>query len=64
MANTSARLLAERRRAALRVREASQMGFTRCVLADGNCSPDDVPAGIELVGVKTVTEALEQLIDW
>ena len=50
--------------AALRVREASQMGFTRCVLPDGNCSPDDVPAGIELVGVKTVTEALEQLIDW
>jgi DNA repair protein RadA/Sms len=50
--------------AALRVREAAQMGFTRCIVPDGNCSPDDVPAGIELVGVKTVSEALEQLIDW
>ena len=50
--------------AALRVREAAQMGFTRCVLPEGNCSPDDVPAGIELVGVKTVADALEQLIEW
>ena len=50
--------------AALRVREAAQMGFTRCIVPDGNCSPEDVPAGIELVGVKTVSEALEQLIDW
>ncbi len=50
--------------AALRVREAAQMGFTRCVLPEGNCSPDDVPPGIELVGVRTVTEALEGLIDW
>jgi DNA repair protein RadA/Sms len=50
--------------AALRVREAAQMGFTRCVIPDGNCSPADVPAGIELVGVGTVNEALEQLIDW
>jgi DNA repair protein RadA/Sms len=50
--------------AALRVREAAQMGFNRCIVPDGNCSPDDVPAGIELVGVKTVSEALEQLIDW
>jgi DNA repair protein RadA/Sms len=50
--------------AALRVREAAQMGFNRCIVPDGNCSPEDVPAGIELVGVKTVSEALEQLIDW
>jgi DNA repair protein RadA/Sms len=50
--------------AALRVREAAQMGFTRCVIPEGNCSPDDVPAGIELVGVRTVSEALEQLIEW
>jgi DNA repair protein RadA/Sms len=50
--------------AALRVREAAQMGFNRCIVPDGNCSPDDVPAGIELVGVKTVSEALEQLIEW
>jgi DNA repair protein RadA/Sms len=50
--------------AALRIREAAQMGFNRCIAPDGNCSPEDVPAGIELVGVKTVSEALEQLIDW
>src|SRR5262245_11481765 len=50
--------------AALRVREAAQMGFNRCIVPDGNCSPEDVPGGIELVGVKTVSEALEQLIDW
>jgi DNA repair protein RadA/Sms len=50
--------------AALRVREASQMGFTRCILPDGNCAPDDVPPGIDLVPVRTVTEAIEQLIEW
>jgi DNA repair protein RadA/Sms len=50
--------------AALRVREAAQMGFNRCVVPDGNCSPEDVPGGIELVGVKTVSDALEQLIEW
>ena len=50
--------------AALRVREAAQMGFTRCVVPDGNCAPEDVPEGIELVAVKSVGEALEQLIDY
>jgi DNA repair protein RadA/Sms len=50
--------------AALRVREAGQMGFTRCIIPDGNCSPDDVPAGIELVPVKTVIEAIDQLMEW
>jgi DNA repair protein RadA/Sms len=50
--------------AALRVREAAQLGFTRCVIPDGNCSPDDVPPGIELVPVKTIADALDQLIDW
>jgi hypothetical protein len=38
------------------------MGFTRCVVADGNCSRDDVPTGIELVPVKTVGEALDQVL--
>jgi DNA repair protein RadA/Sms len=49
--------------ASLRVREAAQMGFTRCVVADGNCSSDDIPSGIELVPVKTVGEALDQVLD-
>ena len=50
--------------AALRVREAAQMGFTRCILPSGNCAPSDAPDGVELVGVKTVGEALDQLIAW
>jgi DNA repair protein RadA/Sms len=50
--------------AALRVREAAQMGFTRCILPQGNCGPSDVPPGIELVSVASVTESLDQLIDW
>jgi DNA repair protein RadA/Sms len=49
---------------ALRIREAAQMGFTRCVAPDGNCPPSDVPSGCELLGVRTVSEALDQLIDW
>jgi DNA repair protein RadA/Sms len=50
--------------AALRVREAAHMGFTRCVLPEGNCAPGDVPPGVELTGVRTLTEAVEQLIAW
>jgi DNA repair protein RadA/Sms len=47
--------------AALRVREAAQMGFTRCILPARNL-PSDVD-GIELVGVHTLAEALERLFD-
>jgi DNA repair protein RadA/Sms len=50
--------------AALRVREAAQMGFTRCVVAHGNCGPEDTPDGCELVEVRNVSEALDALIDW
>jgi DNA repair protein RadA/Sms len=50
--------------APLRVREAAQMGFARCILPPGNCPPTDVPAGIELVEVKTVGEALDAVMDW
>jgi DNA repair protein RadA/Sms len=50
--------------ASLRVREAAQMGFTRCIVPDGNCSKDDAPAGLELVPVRTVGDALEQLMEW
>jgi DNA repair protein RadA/Sms len=48
--------------AGLRVREAAQMGFTRCILPARNV-PDDVPPGIRLVGVQTLEEALERLAD-
>lgn len=49
--------------AALRIREASQMGFTRCVMPDANIDPNDrsMAGTCELVGVRTVGEALDQL---
>ncbi len=50
--------------AALRVREAAQMGFTRIVVPEGNAAKDDVPNGCEIVPVKNVGEALDQLMDW
>ncbi len=49
---------------ALRIKEAAQMGFTRCVVPQGNCAPEDVPPGLELIEVKTVSEALDRLMDW
>jgi DNA repair protein RadA/Sms len=55
---------------ALRLREAAQMGFTRCIVPEGNSAiretpvTAEAPAVCEVVGVKTVSEALDQLIDW
>ncbi len=48
---------------ALRVKEAAQMGFARCVVPQGNCAPEDAPPGLALVEVKTVAEALDNLIE-
>jgi DNA repair protein RadA/Sms len=51
--------------APLRIREAAQMGFTRVVLPAANIDGADLgPArgGVELVGVRTVGEALDSLI--
>src|SRR3954465_2382044 len=50
--------------ASLRIREAAQMGFTRVVVPEGNGARDEAPAGCEIVTVRNVGEALEQLIDW
>jgi DNA repair protein RadA/Sms len=47
--------------ALLRVREALQMGFKRCILP-ARSAPADVD-GIALVGVRTLAEALERLGD-
>jgi DNA repair protein RadA/Sms len=47
--------------AALRVREAAQMGFTRCILPARNLPTD--AEGIELVGVGTLEEALTRLME-
>jgi DNA repair protein RadA/Sms len=48
--------------ASLRVREAIQLGFTRCVLPEGNVSARDTPPGVSLIGVRTVGEALDALL--
>ena len=48
--------------AVLRVKEAAQMGFSRCVMPKGNRSPADEPEGCELIGVTTVSEALDELL--
>jgi DNA repair protein RadA/Sms len=51
--------------AALRIREAAQMGFDRIVLPAGTVDPADGGAGdgrCELVGVRTVGEALDALM--
>jgi DNA repair protein RadA/Sms len=48
--------------APLRLREAAQLGFTRCVLPDGNVTPADAPPSVDVVGVRTVNEALDALM--
>ena len=48
--------------AGLRVKEACQLGFSRCVMPASSSIPNPDPA-CELVGVSTVEEALEELIE-
>jgi DNA repair protein RadA/Sms len=50
--------------AGLRLREAAQMGFTRCIMPEANIDPSDrAPQGdCQLVGVRTVGEALDELL--
>ena len=50
--------------ASLRIREAVQMGFTRVIVPDANAAPEEAPPGCELVSVKNVGDALDQLMDW
>jgi len=45
----------------LRVREAAQMGFTRCLLPASNQAPDVATPGCELCAVETVEQALGEL---
>jgi len=48
--------------APLRVREAAQMGFSRCLMPRANIDVSSAPTpGCELVGVGTVGEALDLL---
>src|SRR5688572_15647142 len=51
--------------AGLRVREAAQMGFRRCVMPEANIDPDDqrqLAGQCELTAVRTVGEALDALL--
>jgi DNA repair protein RadA/Sms len=48
--------------AVARLREAAQLGFARCVMPDGNVAPADVPAGLDVVGVRTIGDALDVLL--
>ena len=47
---------------ALRLREAAQLGFRRVVLPEGNVAAKDVPSGLAVTGVRSVTEALDALL--
>jgi len=51
--------------ASLRVREAAQMGFTRCIMPEANIDPADraQPGACELIGVRTIGEALDAALD-
>ena len=50
--------------AALRVREAAQMGFRRCIMPGANIDPADpgLAGDCELVGVRTVGDALDAML--
>src|SRR5947208_1202475 len=48
--------------ATLRVREAAQMGFRRCVMPEANINASGIAADCELVGVRTAGEALDALL--
>jgi DNA repair protein RadA/Sms len=45
----------------LRLREAAQMGFTRCIVPE-RTRGDAEAEGLEVVGVRTLDQALEQLL--
>lgn len=48
--------------AELRLREAAKMGFQRCLLPERNLEKLGAIEGMELVGIKEVTEALEAVL--
>ena len=50
--------------AALRVKEAAQLGFARCVVPASNVPLPDAPGGCVLTGVATVSDALDELLAW
>ena len=44
-----------------RVKEAKKLGFTRAIIPKKNMSGWKVPAGIEVIGVDTIAEALKAM---
>ena len=48
--------------AAERVKEAAQLGFRRCVVPEANVASSHAPPGLDVVGVRTVAEALDALM--
>ena len=48
--------------AALRAREASQLGFRRLLMPDRSLPASDIPQGLEVIGVRTVGEALDAIL--
>jgi DNA repair protein RadA/Sms len=49
--------------ASLRIKEAAQLGFTRCVMPASNDASSITRAGCEAIGVRTVEEALEVVLE-
>ena len=49
--------------AALRIKEAAQLGFTRCVIPASNDAASMTGEACEAIGVRTVEEALEVVIE-
>ncbi|WP_029915434.1 DNA repair protein RadA [Pelobacter seleniigenes] len=45
----------------LRVKEAARLGFTHCILPQGNLKNIDIPKSIELIGVSHASQALEHI---
>lgn len=48
---------------AARVKEVAAMGFTRCILPKGNLPGLEAPKGLELIGVRSVLDALDAMFD-
>jgi DNA repair protein RadA/Sms len=47
--------------AALRLKEASRLGFARAVVPEANRAPDASAGGLSVVGVRSVVDALDEL---
>jgi DNA repair protein RadA/Sms len=46
----------------LRLREAAQMGFTRCIVPERTLEGGAASEGLEVVGVRSLDQALEHVL--